>query len=162
MYSSLFEVYQWCKVVDLLGKRLEKRRKTTLISCFGEISGSRGMERNIFYLISKSSYSTSSNPGWGITCTLFSIVCGIRQYLGHLTKEHHVGFEAAACYWHFVDVLGAGVPLVVPLALPSNWLILLAGVVVPAQEASADFFLLVLKRLFLSGSRPISKCFLSF
>jgi hypothetical protein len=64
MYSSLFEVSQWCNAVDLLGKR----RKITLISCFGEISGSRGMERNIFYLISKSSYSTSSNPGWGITC----------------------------------------------------------------------------------------------
>lgn len=64
MYSSLFEVSQWCKSVDLLGKR----RKITLISSFGEISGSRGMERNIFYLISKSSYSTSSNPGWGITC----------------------------------------------------------------------------------------------
>ncbi|KAF9660728.1 hypothetical protein SADUNF_SadunfMtG0002800 (mitochondrion) [Salix dunnii] len=28
--------------------------------------------------------------------TLFLIICGIRQYLGHLTKEHHVGFEAAA------------------------------------------------------------------
>jgi F-type H+-transporting ATPase subunit b len=64
MYSSLFEVSQWCNAVDLLGKR----RKITLISCFGEISGSRGMERNILYLISKSSYSTSSNPGWGITC----------------------------------------------------------------------------------------------
>nr|UBB40718.1 ATPase subunit 8 [Olea perrieri] len=64
MYSSLFEVSQWCNAVDLLGKR----KKITLISCFGEISGSRGMERNIFYLISKSSYSTSSNPGWGITC----------------------------------------------------------------------------------------------
>ncbi|KAE8648258.1 hypothetical protein Csa_018513 [Cucumis sativus] len=37
--------------------------------------------------------------------TLFLIVCGIRQYLGHLTKEHHVGFEAAAWYWHFVDVV---------------------------------------------------------
>ena len=61
MYSSLFEVSQWCNAVDLLGKR----RKITLISCFGEISGSRGMERNIFYLISKTSYSTSSNPGWG-------------------------------------------------------------------------------------------------
>ncbi|KAG6586097.1 Cytochrome c oxidase subunit 3, partial [Cucurbita argyrosperma subsp. sororia] len=28
--------------------------------------------------------------------TLFLIICGIRQYLGHLTKEHHVGFEATA------------------------------------------------------------------
>lgn len=64
MYSSLFEVSQWCNAVDLLGKR----KKITLISCFGELSGSRGMERNIFYFISKSSYSTSSNPGWGITC----------------------------------------------------------------------------------------------
>uniref|UniRef100_A0A7N0UNP0 H(+)-transporting two-sector ATPase n=1 Tax=Kalanchoe fedtschenkoi TaxID=63787 RepID=A0A7N0UNP0_KALFE len=63
MYSSFLEVSQWCKAVDLLGKR----RKITLISCFGEISGSRGMERNIFSIISKSSYSTSSNPGWGIT-----------------------------------------------------------------------------------------------
>ncbi|KAI5000726.1 hypothetical protein ZWY2020_010685 [Hordeum vulgare] len=37
--------------------------------------------------------------------TLFLIVCGIRQYLGHLTKKHHVGFEATAWYWHFVDVV---------------------------------------------------------
>ena len=64
MYSSLFEVSQWCNAVDLLGNR----RKITFLSCFGEISGSRGMERNIFYLISKSSYSTSSNPEWAITC----------------------------------------------------------------------------------------------
>nr|WLE73523.1 ATPase subunit 8 [Thonningia sanguinea] len=60
MYSSFFEVSQWCKAVDLSGKG----RKITLISCFGEISGSRGMERNILYLISKSSYSSR----WGITC----------------------------------------------------------------------------------------------
>ncbi|KAI5659407.1 hypothetical protein M9H77_28200 [Catharanthus roseus] len=50
--------------IDLLGKG----RKMTVISCFREISGSQGMERNIFYLIFKYSYSTSSNPGWGITC----------------------------------------------------------------------------------------------
>nr|AKJ25438.1 ATP synthase F0 subunit 8 [Hypseocharis bilobata] len=65
MYSSLFEVSQWCsKAVDLLGKK----RKRTFLSCFGEISASRGMERNIFYLISKSSYSTFSNPGWVVAC----------------------------------------------------------------------------------------------
>nr|QRG30058.1 ATP synthase F0 subunit 8 [Phalaenopsis aphrodite subsp. formosana] len=61
MYSSLFEVSQWCQTVDLLGKRLRR----TLISCFGEISGSRVIERNILYLISKSSYNTSSSR---ITC----------------------------------------------------------------------------------------------
>lgn len=59
MYSSLSEVSQW--TVDYLGKR----RKITLISDFGEISGSRGMERQILYLISKSSYNTSSSR---ITC----------------------------------------------------------------------------------------------
>ncbi|KAL4613945.1 hypothetical protein ACB092_07G019300 [Castanea dentata] len=37
--------------------------------------------------------------------TLFLIIYGIRQYLGHLTKEHHVGFEVAAWYWHFIDVV---------------------------------------------------------
>ncbi|KAE9584274.1 putative H(+)-transporting two-sector ATPase (mitochondrion) [Lupinus albus] len=65
MYSSLFEVSQWCNAVDLLGKR----RKITFLSCFGEISCLRGMERNILYLISKSLYgASSSNPGWRITC----------------------------------------------------------------------------------------------
>nr|YP_009400345.1 ATPase subunit 8 [Stratiotes aloides]ANY30691.1 ATPase subunit 8 [Stratiotes aloides]ARX11220.1 ATPase subunit 8 [Stratiotes aloides] len=57
MSSTFFEVSQWCKAVDLLGKK----RKSTLISSFGEISGSRGMERNILYLISKSSEGTSSS-----------------------------------------------------------------------------------------------------
>ena len=57
MYSSLSEVSQWCKTVDYLGKG----RKITFLSCFGEISGSREMERNILHMISKSSYNTSSS-----------------------------------------------------------------------------------------------------
>jgi len=37
------------------------------------------------------------------TCFLF--VCLGRLYLNHFTREHHLGFEAAAFYWHFVDVV---------------------------------------------------------
>ena len=27
------------------------------------------------------------------------------MYNYHFTREHHFGFEAAAWYWHFVDVV---------------------------------------------------------
>jgi cytochrome c oxidase subunit 3 len=37
--------------------------------------------------------------------TCFLSVCLLRLYLNHFTKEHHLGFEAAAWYWHFVDVV---------------------------------------------------------
>jgi cytochrome c oxidase subunit III len=37
--------------------------------------------------------------------TIFLTVCLIRVYKGHFTPEKHVGFEAAAWYWHFVDVV---------------------------------------------------------
>jgi cytochrome c oxidase subunit 3 len=54
--------------------------------------------------------------------TIFLTVCLVRAYLGHFTPTHHFGFEAAAWYWHFVDVVwlflftfiyvwGAGVPV---------------------------------------------------
>ncbi|MBT7447817.1 MAG: cytochrome c oxidase subunit 3 [Tateyamaria sp.] len=37
--------------------------------------------------------------------TIFLTVCLIRAMKGHFTPEKHVGFEAAAWYWHFVDVV---------------------------------------------------------
>ena len=37
--------------------------------------------------------------------TLFLFVCLIRAIRGHFTPENHFGFEAAAWYWHFVDVI---------------------------------------------------------
>ena len=37
--------------------------------------------------------------------TLFLTVCLIRAIKGGFTPERHVGFEAAAWYWHFVDVV---------------------------------------------------------
>ncbi len=58
-----------------------------------------------------------------IVGTLFLAVCWLRAARGGLTQERHFGFEAAAWYWHFVDVVwlflftfiyvwGAGVPAV--------------------------------------------------
>ena len=37
--------------------------------------------------------------------TIFLIVCLARAYKGHFTPKQHFGFEAAAWYWHFVDVV---------------------------------------------------------
>ena len=37
--------------------------------------------------------------------TIFLIVCLGRAYAGHFTPRQHFGFEAAAWYWHFVDVV---------------------------------------------------------
>jgi cytochrome c oxidase subunit 3 len=37
--------------------------------------------------------------------TLFLGVCLVRLYKHHFTQNHHFGFEAAAWYWHFVDVV---------------------------------------------------------
>jgi cytochrome c oxidase subunit III len=37
--------------------------------------------------------------------TIFLAVCLIRAEMGHFTPERHLGFEFAAWYWHFVDVV---------------------------------------------------------
>jgi cytochrome c oxidase subunit III len=37
--------------------------------------------------------------------TVFLLVCLFRAMKGHFTPTHHFGFEAAAWYWHFVDVV---------------------------------------------------------
>ena len=50
--------------------------------------------------------------------TIFLGVCLIRAMKGHFTADKHIGFEAAAWYWHFVDVV---------------WLFLFAGIYVWGQ-----------------------------
>jgi cytochrome c oxidase subunit 3 len=37
--------------------------------------------------------------------TIFLIVCLLRVYWGHFSPTQHLGFEFAAWYWHFVDVV---------------------------------------------------------
>ena len=40
--------------------------------------------------------------------TLMLIVITIRCMMGHFSKKNHFGWEAAAWYWHFVDVVWLG------------------------------------------------------
>ena len=40
-----------------------------------------------------------------IVGTIFLTVCLIRAFKGDFTPKQHFGFEAAAWYWHFVDVV---------------------------------------------------------
>lgn len=40
-----------------------------------------------------------------IVGTIFLAVCLVRLGNYHFTRQHHFGFEAAAWYWHFVDVV---------------------------------------------------------
>ena len=40
-----------------------------------------------------------------IVGTIFLFICYLRTVRGHFTPENHIGFEAAAWYWHFVDVV---------------------------------------------------------
>nr|QYK91440.1 cytochrome c oxidase subunit III [Tarbinskiellus portentosus]DAZ85807.1 TPA_asm: cytochrome c oxidase subunit 3 [Tarbinskiellus portentosus] len=37
--------------------------------------------------------------------TTFLIICLMRHMMFHFSSNHHFGFEAAAWYWHFVDVV---------------------------------------------------------
>jgi cytochrome c oxidase subunit III len=37
--------------------------------------------------------------------TIFLAVCLLRVYKGHFSPQQHLGFEFAAWYWHFVDVV---------------------------------------------------------
>ncbi len=40
-----------------------------------------------------------------IVGTIFLAVCLVRAKKGHFTPKQHIGFEFAAWYWHFVDVV---------------------------------------------------------
>lgn len=44
---------------------------------------------------------------------LMLLVITLRLQKGHFTKERHFGFEGAAWYWHFVDVVWLGLYIVV-------------------------------------------------
>nr|AXS66155.1 cytochrome c oxidase subunit 3 [Tenebrionoidea sp. 3 KM-2017] len=63
------------------------------------------------FSISDSSYGSSFFMATGfhgihvIIGTTFLLICLMRHINNHFSMIHHFGFEAAAWYWHFVDVV---------------------------------------------------------
>jgi len=51
-------------------------------------------------------YMTTGLHGFHVIVgTIFIAVCFLRLSRAHFTKTHHLGFEMAAWYWHFVDIV---------------------------------------------------------
>nr|APX39778.1 cytochrome c oxidase subunit 3 [Longitarsus exsoletus] len=76
---------------------------------FSILQGYEYMEAS--FTISDSIYGSSFYMATGfhglhvLIGTSFLFICLMRHYFNHYSNIHHFGFEAAAWYWHFVDVV---------------------------------------------------------
>jgi cytochrome c oxidase subunit 3 len=67
--------------------------------CTSEFTISDSVYGSVFYMI------TGFHGFHVLVGTIFLIVCFFRMKRNHFTSEHHVGYEFAIWYWHFVDVI---------------------------------------------------------
>ncbi|NWH07497.1 MAG: cytochrome c oxidase subunit 3 [Alphaproteobacteria bacterium] len=77
-------------------KELTAPQFTALTNPMGDVSAIYG---STFFM------ATGFHGAHVIIGTIFLTVCLGRAIAGHFTPERHFGFEAAAWYWHFVDVV---------------------------------------------------------
>ena len=66
---------------------------------FNEAAANSGLYGSIFFM------ATGFHGFHVLVGTIFLAVCLIRLMNGAFTPKQHFGFEAAAWYWHFVDVV---------------------------------------------------------
>lgn len=75
----------------------------TIIQVYEYHHASYGFKDNIY---SSAFYMATGFHGFHVLVgTIFLAVCLFRAMKGHFTADSHFGFEAAAWYWHFVDVV---------------------------------------------------------
>ena len=66
---------------------------------FNDAAANSGLYGSIFFM------ATGFHGFHVLLGTIFLIVCLLRLLAGQMSPEKHFGFEAAAWYWHFVDVV---------------------------------------------------------
>ena len=66
---------------------------------FNDEAANSGLYGSIFFM------ATGFHGFHVLVGSIFLLVCLLRLYAGQMSPEKHFGFEAAAWYWHFVDVV---------------------------------------------------------
>ena len=103
----------WAHHAIISGKRIEAIVALGLTVGLGVLfTGLQAMEYyEAPFTISDSVYGTTffvttgAHGGHVLVGSTFLLVCLFRLIRNQFTRHHHFGFEAAAWYWHFVDVV---------------------------------------------------------
>ena len=101
-HHAIVSNYRWQAIVSLGLTILLAVLFTRLQAfeyCNAQFTISDGIYGTVFYLL------TGFHGVHVIIGTIFLTVSLVRIIKYHYTCEHHFGFEAAAWYWHFVDVV---------------------------------------------------------
>nr|WAJ48513.1 cytochrome c oxidase subunit III [Pleroneura sp. 1 GYN-2021b] len=97
MENNFNETFQGLLITILLGMYFTVLQAYEYIEASFSIADS--IYGSIFYM------ATGFHGIHVIIGTSFLLICLIRHNLQHFSSHHHLGFEAAAWYWHFVDVV---------------------------------------------------------
>ena len=103
----------WAHHAIIVGNRTQANQALVLTVALGVyFSGLQALEYiEASFRIADSAYGSTFLVATGfhglhvIIGTLFLLISLLRLVKGHFSLNHHFGFEAAAWYWHFVDVV---------------------------------------------------------
>nr|YP_009541977.1 cytochrome c oxidase subunit III [Synarthrophyton chejuense]AYR06647.1 cytochrome c oxidase subunit III [Synarthrophyton chejuense] len=116
--NTLILLLSGCTVTWSHHSMVSKNRKESLLSLFFTIvlaiifTSLQGFEYNMAdFRLSDGIYGSTFYMATGFhgfhvfIGTIFLFICMLRILKYQMTQQHHFGFEAAAWYWHFVDVV---------------------------------------------------------
>ena len=102
--SNRGQLIFWLFVTVALGATFVFLQATEYAEAYGELNLklSSGIYGSTFFML-------TGFHGFHVTIgAIMLTVMLLRSIKGHFTAEHHFAFEAAAWYWHFVDVVWLG------------------------------------------------------